>query len=92
VSNAVERDPNDDEKAGMAWWNGLSERARALWLQRAASAVAADAWALFKANPGISFEIGVQEGSELARANAGGPALDAASMDLYLAPTGPARH
>jgi hypothetical protein len=52
----------------MAWWNGLSDRAREIWLERAGTAVAADAWAQFKADPGIAFEVGLQEGREIAAA------------------------
>ena len=44
-----ERRPTEDEQAGMSWWNGLSEPERAAWLSVADSAVAADAWAAFKA-------------------------------------------
>lgn len=33
---------------GMAWWNHLTEQERAVWLQRAGSAVSADAWAEFQ--------------------------------------------
>ena len=89
---SIEREPTEDELMGMTWWNGLSERARALWLQRAGTAVAADAWALFKANPGIAFEVGLQEGQELARANADSAPLGAESLVLYLSPTDPTRH
>lgn len=87
-----EREPTADESMGMDWWNGLSERARALWLQRVGTAVAADAWALFKADPGVAFQIGVQEGQELARANADGAALGPETMALYLSPTAATRH
>ncbi len=54
-------EPTPDEVLGMAWWNGLSERDRAHWLQRAGSAIAADAWALFKAKPTAADEAGVPE-------------------------------
>ena len=47
--------PNDDERAGIAWWNGLSETARSFWLHRVAAAggptvnpSAADAWEAWK--------------------------------------------
>lgn len=43
------REPTADEHAGMAWWNALPDRARREWLQRAGSAVPAQAWAAFKA-------------------------------------------
>ncbi len=45
----TEREPTEDQQAGMAWWNGLREPDRAAWLAAAGSAVAADAWAAFKA-------------------------------------------
>jgi len=44
----TERNPSPDEAAGMVWWNGLTERQRAQWLDRAGSAVVAEAWAVFK--------------------------------------------
>lgn len=44
----AERQPTEDDAAGMAWWNALPERDRKHWLRAAGSAVAADAWALFK--------------------------------------------
>lgn len=49
------------EVLGMAWWNGLSERDRAGWQQRAGSAIAADAWTLFKAKPTAADEVGLPE-------------------------------
>ena len=36
-----------DPHAGMVWFNALSERERAQWLERAASAVPADAWGAY---------------------------------------------
>lgn len=36
-----------DAELGIAWWNHLSEQDRAMWLERAGSAVPADAWAEF---------------------------------------------
>jgi hypothetical protein len=40
----------DIEAAGMAWWNGLDEKARASWMKRAGdTGVAAHAWHAFKA-------------------------------------------
>jgi len=54
-----------DEQLRMDWWNGLSERARELWLHRTDSGIAG-AWAMFKTNPGDAFEVGLQEGRELA--------------------------
>jgi hypothetical protein len=38
----------DDERAGMEWFNALSEAQRAFWLASAGSAVPADAWAEYK--------------------------------------------
>lgn len=42
------RIPNDDERAGMDWWNGLPEAARGAWLTASKGSSAADAWAYFK--------------------------------------------
>lgn len=42
------RRPTDDERAGMAWWNGLSETMRQYWCELSGSSVAANAWAWFK--------------------------------------------
>jgi hypothetical protein len=89
---SFEREPTEDEVLGIVWWNQLTERARSLWLQRAQSTMPAPAWALFQSDPGISFEIGLQEGQELARANEGGTSLGADSLALYGAPAGPTRH
>jgi hypothetical protein len=36
------------ELAGIAWWNALTEAARADWLRCAGSATPADAWAEYK--------------------------------------------
>lgn len=47
----TERQPTADERAGMNWWNALSELARERWLKQAGSAVVADAWAAYKAQP-----------------------------------------
>ncbi len=47
-SAAPRRRPTADEAVGMAWWNRLSSRQRADWLQRARSARPADAWAVYK--------------------------------------------
>ncbi len=38
-----------DEVRGMEWFNALTEAERREWLQRADSAVPADAWAAYKA-------------------------------------------
>jgi hypothetical protein len=40
----AERKPTADEIAGMAWWNGMSERERAAALQLAKANTAAEAW------------------------------------------------
>lgn len=37
-----------DEQAGIAWWNGLSERARSEWLRIAQSARPVDAWLAYQ--------------------------------------------
>ena len=37
-----------DALVGMAWWNGLSQSERAYWLDVAASACPAAAWAAFQ--------------------------------------------
>ena len=37
-----------DSRLGMAWWNDLTERERSEWMDRAGSAVPADAWEVFK--------------------------------------------
>jgi len=57
----VKREPTKDETAGMLWWNGLSERARAIWMGFAGSARPADAWELYKANPGLAVSVKIQE-------------------------------
>lgn len=42
-------EPTEDETAGMAWWNGLTDQERADWMERAGNTgVAADAWAAYK--------------------------------------------
>lgn len=38
-----------DAEAGMRWWNAMAREDRAYWLERARSAVPADAWAAYKA-------------------------------------------
>ena len=37
-----------DERAGMAWWNGLTEDDRRFWLRAALTAVPAVAWSYYK--------------------------------------------
>lgn len=44
----VDREPTQDEAAGIAWWNSQSETMRLYWCELAGSYVAADAWAHFK--------------------------------------------
>lgn len=47
-------EPTDDERAGMAWWNALTEAERREWLDRASAggrrwdASPADAWREYK--------------------------------------------
>ena len=42
-------EPSPDERAGMAWWNELSEVARGYWMRQAGdTGRAADAWAAFQ--------------------------------------------
>jgi hypothetical protein len=51
---AIGRQPTEDERRGMAWWNELSDTARVYWLDQASvgrrlwDISAADAWAAFK--------------------------------------------
>ena len=41
--------PPPDERAGMAWWNDLSEAARLYWLRQAGdTGRVADAWAVYQ--------------------------------------------
>jgi hypothetical protein len=41
--------PTPDERAGMAWWNELSEAARLYWLRRVGdTGRVADAWAAYQ--------------------------------------------
>jgi hypothetical protein len=44
-----EREPTPYERAGMAWWNGLSERDRKRWLKTANTCVVAEAYACYVA-------------------------------------------
>ncbi|MGH8325554.1 MAG: hypothetical protein ACRET2_02205 [Steroidobacteraceae bacterium] len=39
----------ENARAGIAWWNNLSRAERRYWLERAGSAVPADAWRAFQA-------------------------------------------
>lgn len=48
-NRTLDQQPNSDDVQGMAWWNGLSEADRALWLTRAGGIRSAkDAWEAFK--------------------------------------------
>lgn len=38
----------ESARAGIAWWNCLSRAERRYWLERADSAVPADAWEVYK--------------------------------------------
>ncbi|WP_413168805.1 hypothetical protein [Burkholderia latens] len=43
-----DRQPTPDERAGMDWWNGLSEGERLEWLLRSRGDRAVDAWEAYK--------------------------------------------
>lgn len=47
---AYNREPTNEEAAGIAWWNGMPDHERAHWAKRAGTGVAADAWQLYKAS------------------------------------------
>ena len=55
------RKATEDEAMGMAWWNSLSEVERILWANKAGTGVAADAWAMFKAENYARSYTGVKE-------------------------------
>lgn len=38
----------DDERAGIAWWNALTDERRRYWLTQARTAIVAEAWEYFK--------------------------------------------
>jgi hypothetical protein len=59
--NAEERKPTAEETMGIAWWNDLSEAARARWLGLGGSAVPADAWAAFQADLASARQVTPQE-------------------------------
>lgn len=41
--------PSADERAGIAWWNALTQRERSAWMEKAGNTgVVADAWEAFK--------------------------------------------
>ncbi|RFB76616.1 hypothetical protein [Methylovirgula sp. 4M-Z18] len=45
----IDRTPTDDERAGMAWWNVLTEPSRQYWMRMAGNTgIVADAWAVYK--------------------------------------------
>lgn len=43
-----DREPAPSERAGMAWWNAMAEPQRRAWLERAGTAVPAEAWAVYQ--------------------------------------------
>jgi uncharacterized membrane-anchored protein YhcB (DUF1043 family) len=43
-------EPDQDAQAGMAWWNGIDEKSRGEWLNKANSARPSDAWEAAKAD------------------------------------------
>ncbi|MDO5693663.1 MAG: hypothetical protein Q4G70_14515 [Pseudomonadota bacterium] len=47
-SENYDREPTEDERRGMEWWNAASELQREFWLRVASSARPADAWAAYK--------------------------------------------
>lgn len=60
MSAPTDREPTADERAGMAWWNAMSEHARREWLRKARSAVPAEAWAAYRAGTSGEFTGGSQ--------------------------------
>lgn len=42
------REPTPSERAGMAWWNAMTEPQRRAWLERADTAQPAEAWAVYQ--------------------------------------------
>ena len=45
----MERQPTEDERDGIAWWNGLDERTRGVWLEKAGNTGrVTDAWEAYK--------------------------------------------
>ena len=61
------REPTTDEAMGMAWWNSLSDSARAQWSAKVGTGVVADAWALCKASQssGIDLEFAQSEAMKI---------------------------
>ena len=44
-----DREPTADERAGMVWWNALSEAERLRWMHAAGdTGIAADAWTAYQ--------------------------------------------
>jgi hypothetical protein len=50
---ATDPTPTNNEQAGMDWWNGLSEVARAFWIKQTGPSIA-DAWARHQALAGLT--------------------------------------
>jgi hypothetical protein len=50
---ATGRNPTENEQAGMDWWDGLSEVARAFWIKQTGPSIA-DAWARHQALAGLT--------------------------------------
>jgi len=46
----LKREPTEDEKMGMAWWNGLNQFERASVLRQVPDSCVATAWRLWKTN------------------------------------------
>jgi hypothetical protein len=45
----MDREPTADERAGIDWWNGLSEGNRKYWMMKGGdTGVVADAWAAYQ--------------------------------------------
>lgn len=53
AETALDREATADERTGIDWWNSRSEQARAYWLKKANSAVPAEAWAAYQAEPAV---------------------------------------
>lgn len=43
-----DREPTADERAGIAWWNAMTETERAYWLSAAQTPTPAVAWAYYQ--------------------------------------------
>lgn len=44
----LDREPTPDERAGMSWWNAMTEAQRPDALRRAGASTVAEAWAYHK--------------------------------------------